>query len=126
MAVGGNDLTVDNKVYADGIGTHAASIIEYDLPRGYETFSSIVGLDRECLDHPEGATVKFLLFTESPTGSAPADSITISLTPEQLGVKGTWRVRDLWGMKDLGELGNGMSLSVRNHGAALLRVREAK
>ena len=123
-SVGGNDLTVDNKVYADGIGTHAASIIEYDLPRGYDTFSSIVGLDKECLDHPEGATVKFLLFTEYPTGSAPADSINISLKPKQLGVKGTWRVRDLWGRKDLGELGNGISLYVRNHGAALLRIRE--
>jgi hypothetical protein len=125
-SVGGNDLTVDGKVYADGIGTHAASIIEYDVPRGYDTFSSVVGLDKECLDHPEGATVKFLLFTESPTGSAPADSISISLTPEQLGVKGTWRVRDLWGKKDLGALGSGISLSVRNHGAALLSVREAK
>ena len=125
-SVGGNDLTVDNKVHADGIGTHAASIIEFDLPRGYDTFSSVVGLDKECLDHPEGATVKFLLFTESPTGSAPADSISISLTPEQLGVKGAWRVRDLWGMKELGELGKGMSLYVRNHGAALLSVRESK
>ncbi|MGA9118812.1 MAG: NPCBM/NEW2 domain-containing protein [Bacteroidota bacterium] len=125
-SVGGNALTVDNTVYADGIGTHATSVIEYDIPQGYDTFSAIVGLDKECVDHIEGATVKFLLFTEYPTGSAPADSITISLTAEQLGVKGTWRVRDLWGRKDLGELGNGISLSVRSHGSRLLRIREAK
>jgi alpha-galactosidase len=125
-SVGGNSLTVDNKVYADGIGTHATSIIEYDVPPGYDTFSSIVGLDKECIDHTEGATVKFLLFTQYPTGSAPTDSINISLNAEQLGVKGNWKVRDLWGRKDLGELGNGVSLYVRNHGAVLLRIQEAQ
>ena len=125
-SVGGNNLNVDNKVYADGIGTHATSIIEYDIPQGYDTFSSIVGLDKECTDHPEGATVKFLLFTQYPTGSAPADSINISLKAERLGVKGTWRVRDLWGGRDLGEVRNGISLYVRNHGAVLLRIRETE
>ncbi len=125
-SVGGNALTVNNTVYADGIGTHATSVIEYDVPQGYDTFSSIVGLDKECVDHTEGATVKFLLFTEYPTGSAPAVSITFSLTAEQLGVKGTWSVRDLWGRKDLGEVGKGISLSVPSHGARLLRIHEAK
>ena len=77
-------------------------------------------------DKTEGATVKFLLFTKYPTASAPEDSVKISLKPDQLGVNGAWEVRDLWGMKDLGELGNGISLYVRNHGAALLRMRETK
>jgi hypothetical protein len=126
MSVGGNALTVDNKVHADGIGTHATSIIEYDVPEGYDTFSSLVGLDKECVDHTEGATVKFHVFTEYPTGSRPADSVSISLTPEQLGVKPTWWIRDLWGRKDLREVGNGISLSLRNHCAALLRIRETK
>ena len=90
QSVGGNALIVDDRVYADGIGTHATSIIEYDVPEGYDTFSSMVGLDKECVDHTEGATVRFHVFTEYPTGSAPEDSVTISLKPEQLGVKGTW------------------------------------
>jgi hypothetical protein len=124
QSVGGNSLTVDNRAYADGIGTHATSIIEYDVPDGYNTFSSIVGLDGECVEHTEGATVTCHIFTEYPTGSPPEDSIKISLKAEQLGVKGTSMVRDLWGMKDLGEVGDGISLFVRNHGAALLRIRE--
>jgi hypothetical protein len=86
----------------------------------------MVGLDNECVDHTEGATVKFLVFTQYPTGSVPPDSINISLKAEQLGVKGTWRVRDLWGGRDLGEVGNGISLYVRNHGAALLKIRETE
>ena len=126
LSVGGNTLTVDDRIYADGIGTHATSIIEYDVPDGYDTFSSIVGLDKECVDHTEGATVKCHVFTEYPTGSPPEDSVKISLKAEQLGVKGTCMVRDLWGMKDLGEVGNGISVFVRNHGAALLRIQETK
>jgi len=126
LSVGGNPLTVDNREYADGIGTHATSIIEYDIPEGYDAFCSTVGLDKECIGHTEGATVKFHVFTEYPTGSPPLDSVTFSLKAEQLGVKGTSSVRDLWGRKDLGDVGNGISLVVRNHGATLLRIREAR
>ncbi len=125
QSVGGNALIVDRTAYTDGIGTHAASIIEFDVPDGYNTFTSIVGLDGECVDHTEGATVIFHVFTEYPTGSTPEDSIKISLRPEQLGVKSTCRVRDLWGRKDLGEVGDGISIFVRNHSAVLVRIRES-
>lgn len=125
-SVMGNRLTVDNKEYADGIGTHATSIIEYDVPEGYDTFSSIVGLDKECIDHTEGATVRFHVFAEPPTGSSPDDSINISLKTAQLGLIGTCKVRDLWARKDVGEFTDELSLYVRNHGARLLRIRETK
>jgi alpha-galactosidase len=126
QSVMGYPLTVDEREYAEGIGTHATSIIEYDVPKGYDIFSSIVGLDKECVSHTEGATVRFHVFTEYPTLSPPENSTTISLKPEQLGVKSTWTVRDLWERKDLGPVGSGISVRVRNHGAALLRIRETK
>jgi len=127
-SVGGNKLTVDNKEYADGIGTHATSIIEYDLPAhsGYDTFSALVGLDKECINHDDGATVKFHVFTQYPTGSLPEDSVEISLKIAQLGLKGTYKVRDLWAKKDIGEYKNEMSLYVRDHGARLLKISEYK
>jgi hypothetical protein len=125
-SVGGNRLTVDNREYADGIGTHATSIIEYDVPEGYDTFSSRVGLDKECVDHTEGATVRFHMFTNSPTGSSPEDSLKISLKAEQLGLHGTCTLRDLWAGRDLGEFTNEIALFVRNHGARLLKMHEAK
>ncbi len=117
-----NKLIVDNKEYANGIGTHAPSIIEYDLPEGYETFSSIAGLDKECIDHPEGATVKFHVFTTYPTGSSPKDFAKITLKFSELGLKGKCEVRDLWVKKDLGEYTNEISLSVRKHGVKLLKI----
>jgi hypothetical protein len=123
-SVMGNRLIVDNKEYANGIGTHANSIIEYDIPEGYDTFSSIVGLDKECINHTEGATVRFHVFTEYPTGSSPDDSVKISLKTEQLGLKGTCKVHDLWAKKDVGEFTDELSLYVRNHGARLLKISE--
>ena len=125
-SVMGNTLAVGNKEYANGIGTHATSIIEYDVPEGYNTFSSIVGLDKECISHTEGATVQFHVFTEYPTGSSPDDSINISLDTQQLGFGGACTVRDLWARKDLGEFTGDVSLFVRNHGARLVKLRATK
>ena len=125
-SVGGNKLIVDNKEYDNGIGTHANSIIEYDIPEGYNTFSSIVGLDKECINHSEGATVKFHVFTQYPTGTPPEDSIKIKLKFDQLGFSGVCKVRDLWKKEDLGKYTNEISLYVRKHGAILLRISEAK
>ena len=119
----GYPLSVGDREYGEGIGTHATSIIEFDVPEGYSTFSSIVGLDKECVSHTEGATVRFHVFTEYPTGAAPENSLTILLKPEQLGVKSTWIARDLWEKEDRGPVGSGITANVRNHGAALLRIR---
>jgi hypothetical protein len=125
-SVGGNTLIVDNREYAGGIGTHSNSIIEYDIPEGYDTLTSLVGLDKECVDHTEGATVKFHIFSQCPTGSPPEDSILISLKFEQLGFKGTCRVRDLWAKKDIGKYDKEVSLYVRKHGSRLLKIGEVK
>jgi alpha-galactosidase len=125
-SVAGNKLIVDGKEYENGIGTHATSIIEYELPEGYETFSSIVGLDRECVAHTEGATVKFHVFNRYPTGSPPVDSVDVQIRLEQLGIKGTCKVRDLWAKKDIGEFTNEISVSVRKHGTRLLKISEFK
>ena len=117
-----NKLIIDNKEYADGIGTHATSIIEYDLPEGYDTFSSIVGLDKECVEHSEGATVRFHVYTKYPTGSSPKDSAKITLKFSELGLKGKCKVRDLWTKKELGEFNNELTLFVNKHGAKLLKI----
>ncbi len=125
-SVMGRTLTVDGKEYTNGIGTHATSIIEYDVPEGYDTFSAIVGLDKECIDHTEGATVKFHVFTDFPTGSSPQDSVRISFPLEQVGLNGTCIVRDLWEKKDIEKSTKDISLFVRNHGARLLKIGEIK
>ncbi|MDZ7723875.1 MAG: NPCBM/NEW2 domain-containing protein [candidate division KSB1 bacterium] len=121
-SVGGNELIVDGQVYENGIGTHAPSIITYDIPDGYDTFSALAGLDGECVQHTDGATVRFHVFTRYPTGASPQDSIKIDLKLEQIGITERCRVRDLWTKKDIGEFNDNMSVWVKKHGAKLLKI----
>ena len=125
-SVAGNTLIVDNKSYQDGIGTHSNSIIEYDIPEGYDTFTARAGLDEECVEHPEGATVKFHVFTQYPSATLPQDSLNISLNLKDLGLNGKCKVRDLWNKKDLGIYSDKFSIDVRNHGARLVRISKVK
>ena len=121
-SVGGNPLIVDNKKYANGIGTHAVSIIEYDMPAGYDSLAALAGLDKECVDHTEGATVRFHVFDRYPTGNPPEDSIKVTVRLEQLGITGTCTVRDLWAKKDIGKYTDEISLYVHKHGSRLLKI----
>ncbi len=125
-SVMGNKLTVNNKVYANGIGTHANSIIEYNIPSGYDTFTAIAGIDGEAVPHTEGATVRFHVFTQYPGRSVPPDSMKISFNLNQLGLKGPCQVRDLWARKDLGVYTNQVSLYVGKLGARLVKVSEVR
>ncbi len=65
-SISGKPLTVNNVEYNNGIGSHSNSIIEYNLPEGFTRFTSICGLDKGGVDQGCGATVKFLVFTQSP------------------------------------------------------------
>ncbi|MEJ2054416.1 MAG: NPCBM/NEW2 domain-containing protein [Calditrichaceae bacterium] len=125
-SIAGNKLIVEGQPYDNGIGTHAASIIEYDIPEGYDTFSAMAGLDQECIAHTEGATVKFHVFTQYPTGFPPKDSVEVQIKLEDLGIKGACIVRDLWIKDDIGEFTNDITMFVRKHGSRLLKISEIK
>jgi putative membrane-bound dehydrogenase-like protein len=56
-----NGVAVEN-----GIGVHANSIIEYDLPSGYNEFRATGFLDDSGANQGCGSTVQFLVFTEKP------------------------------------------------------------
>jgi alpha-galactosidase len=125
-SVGGAPLIVNGKQYTDGIGTHSNSVIEFNIPEGYSTFSAKVGLDKECIDHPEGASVRFLVFTQDPSGEKVAPSAKVPVTLAQLGLNGSYKVRDLWSHKDMGTITNEFTPSINNHGAGLYRFSKVK
>ncbi len=62
----GQPLKVAGKIYPKGIGTHAFSVIEYEIPSGYEHFISQGGLDGS----GEG-TIQFRLYTSPPSDLSP-------------------------------------------------------
>lgn len=52
------------------------------------------------------------------------DSISVSW--KDLGISGKWSARDLWVGKDLGNIGDELSVDVPTHGAVLLRLSAGK
>ena len=62
-------LSVAGKVYTNGIGTHATSVIAYDLPAGVVGFRTQVALDDGGLERGgkrSPAAVRFMVFTQKP------------------------------------------------------------
>lgn len=63
---GGDVLKVNNKEFANGIGTHANSVIHYKLPPGYTKFTAIGALDDGGTSQGDAASVTFAVYTSRP------------------------------------------------------------
>ncbi|MEX2187435.1 MAG: PVC-type heme-binding CxxCH protein [Pirellulales bacterium] len=63
---GGGALKINGKEVEYGIGTHANSMIVFDLPAGTKRFKALAGLDNGGTDQGGGSTVEFFVFTEPP------------------------------------------------------------
>ncbi|WP_246109913.1 PVC-type heme-binding CxxCH protein [Roseimaritima multifibrata] len=63
---GGKDLRIAGQPVAYGIGTHANSTIVFDLPAGYDRFVARGGLDNGGIDQAGKASVRFLVYDQSP------------------------------------------------------------
>jgi putative membrane-bound dehydrogenase-like protein len=62
----GGPLKVAGKSIEFGLGTHANSLIVYDLPPGYEKFVARGGLDEGGTRQGNGSTVTFAVYTQNP------------------------------------------------------------
>lgn len=122
----GNVLTVEGMVYENGIGTHSNSVIEYDLPEGYTRFKALTGLDNAGVVQNVGATVKFLVFTQDPSGSLPPPSVKIPVTLSDLGFSSSCIITDLWTGKMLGKFSKIFAPSINRHGAGFYRISKVK
>src|SRR6185436_1084484 len=84
----GGPLKIDKKVFAYGIGTHAPSLIEYELPA--ENFIRLLakaGLDNGGTEQNGGAQVEFMVFTEKPPESLlQISSSETALVPHPSGL----------------------------------------
>ena len=64
----GQPIRIHGKPFERGIGTHANSVIGFDLPAGFERFEAIAGLDNGGTDQAQGnnASVRFLVYSQTP------------------------------------------------------------
>ena len=62
----------------------------------------------------------------SPAAPVSAEPTKISVTLDELGIKGAVTVRDLWAHQDLGKMTDAITATVNSHGAVLFRVSPAQ
>lgn len=110
-------LTHD-KIPVRGIGTHSVSVIDYDLPEGYETFGA-----RGIITTVSGGTasLQFLVLVD-PVKKMLPERNEVSVSFSDLRIYGSVRVRDLWQRKNLGEFKNQFTQEIPVHGAGLYRL----
>ena len=61
----GNPLMVDGKPVSYGIGTHAVSVISYDIPTGATKFVAKGGLDDEGCNQGDAGSVQFQVYVDT-------------------------------------------------------------
>ena len=115
--VDGRPLTLDEKP-VEGIGTHSVSIIEFEIPEGYDTFTS-KGVITE--GSQGRGSIQFSCPGRSrQAGQAPAEqSIGILCGPRDHGQGQSTR---LWARRDLGEFSGSFEQELGLHGAGLFRI----
>lgn len=119
------DLIVNGKKQEFGIGTHADSLIEFDIPAGYDRFESTVGLDDSALEGHIGGTVQFMVYVADPTARLPKTR-KVGVDLASIGLKGKVTARNLWKRADEGECEGRFEVAIPFHGAALYRLTPQK
>jgi len=125
-AVSGNDLVVNKKKYGKGIGVHSNAVIEYDIPEGYTRFKAMVGIDQAAAVQNVGSTVTFFVFTEDPSGPAPAAAMPVEVSLNELGFFTPCIITDLWTGKVVGTYSGTFAPVIRRHGAGLYKIEKVK
>lgn len=101
-----------------GIGTHAVSAIEFELPQGYETFSS-KGMITE--GSQGRGSVQFCVLVD-PDKQVKPERRRVSVSFADLGMTGKALVRDLWKKQDIGVFSDEFGQELPLHGAGLFRI----
>lgn len=114
----GQPLRINNQP-VNGIGTHAESVIIYELPEGYDTFSATGVVTKD-----QGSVVFGVLVDKG--GMDLPEKAHVSVDFSAIDMKGKIKVRDLWSHKDLGVFEKKFGRDFPLHGAGLYRLTPVK
>lgn len=101
-----------------GIGAHAVSVVEYEIPEGYSVFKA-KGILTAGSQGKGG--LDFMVLVDPPKNIHPETS-QVSVDLSLLGFKGDVRVRDLWTKEDLGLFKKTFSRDLKIKNAGLYRI----
>lgn len=111
-------LTVNDQT-VEGIGTHAESVIVYEIPEGYDTFSATGVVTNE-----QGSVV-FGVLVDKGSFDIPEKTV-VNVSLKDIGIKGKVKVLDIWGKKELGVVEKVFGRELPMHGAGLYRLSPVK
>lgn len=114
----GRPLRIDGES-VKGIGIHSQSVIIYNLPEGYDTFTVKGVVTRD-----GGSVVFGVLVDKSNIEFKEVSEVTVDFA--QLGIKGKARITDLWSEKELGVFKKRFGREIPQHGAGLYRISPLK
>jgi alpha-galactosidase len=118
---GSGPLRINGATYADGIGTHALSIIEYEIPDGFTTLTGLAGLDDGGANQPNATSS--VRFAVTALEGEPGQE-TVSVTLADLGLTGSVRVRDLWSRSNVGDVEGTFTVGLGAHASGLYLLTE--
>jgi alpha-galactosidase len=113
---GNGPLLINGTVYADGIGTHAVSIIEFELPDGFTTLTGLAGLDDGGVNQ-QNATSSVRFAVTALNGGPGTEIVEVNLA--DLGLDGEVEVRDLWQRAAVGTVEGIFSTDLGSHASQL-------
>ena len=114
-----NKPIVINDKAVEGIGTHGESIIIYELPEGYDSFTATGVVTQD-----KGSVIFGVLVSKGASDFPETANVKVNF--EVIGIKGTVKVRDLWNHKDLGKFKISFNRELPQHGAGLYRLTPTK
>jgi len=115
--VDGRPLTLNGKE-VKGIGAHAVSVVEFELPEGYDTLTAR-GMITE--GSQGKGRLEFLVLVD-PDKQVQPERSRVSVSFADLGITGRAKVRDLWARQDMGESSGSFEQELTLHSAGLYRI----
>ena len=76
----GGNMKIAGKPVEFGIGTHANSVIHFELPEGYDKFVARCGIDNGGSDQGMGSSVQFFVYTSAP--GPIGQNVPVDRTPD--------------------------------------------
>ncbi len=113
---GSGPLRINGTTYADGIGTHAVSIIEYEIPDGMTSLTGLAGLDDGGANQPNATSS--VRFAVTALAGEPGQEV-VSVALADLGLTGSATVRDLWSRTNVGRVEGVFTASLGAHASGL-------